>query len=369
MGNSTTAHETNMSDPPENAHELGDAIRNWASHLGFDQTGITGIDLSADEQRLLAWLNDGRHGEMQWMARHGVRRSRPDELIPGTVSVISVRMNYFPATARDADAVLAQPDLAYISRYALGRDYHKLLRNRLQRLADRIEHEVGPFNYRCFSDSAPVLEKPLARNAGLGWIGKHTNLINRSAGSWFFLAEMYTDLPLSTDLPMTEEHCGTCDACLRACPTGAITGPFQLDARLCISYLTIEHPGAIPEHLRAAMGNRIYGCDDCQLVCPWNRFAKPTRTADFEPRDALDESRLSELFTMDGDTFERVFAGSAIRRIGHERFLRNVAVALGNAPTSTETLNALRTRQHDSSALVREHVQWALERHGQGTSK
>ena len=358
-----------MSDSSASAHELGDAIRSWASDLGFDQTGITGIDLSADEQRLLAWLNDGRHGEMQWMARHGVRRSRPDELIPGTVSVISVRMDYFPATAHDADAVLAQPELAYISRYALGRDYHKLLRNRLQRLADRIEREVGPFNYRCFSDSAPVLEKPLARNAGLGWIGKHTNLINRSAGSWFFLAEMYTDLPLSTDIPMTEEHCGTCDACLRACPTGAITGPFQLDARLCISYLTIEHPGAIPEPLRAAMGNRIYGCDDCQLVCPWNRFAKPTRTTDFEPRDGLDESRLSDLFTMDGDTFERFFAGSAIRRIGHERFLRNVAVALGNAPSSMETLSALRARQHDSSALVREHVQWALERHGQDTSK
>jgi epoxyqueuosine reductase len=352
-----------MGNPCDSGPELAAAIRHWAADLGFDQTGITGVDLSDDEQRLLAWLGDGRHGEMQWMARHGVRRSRPDQLMPGTVSVISVRMDYWPASARDAQAVLAQPELGYVSRYALGRDYHKLLRKRVQRLADRIEEAAGAFNYRCFSDSAPVLEKPLARNAGLGWIGKHTNLINRGAGSWFFLAEMYTDLDLPADPPMASEHCGTCDACMRACPTAAITAAWQLDARLCISYLTIEHPGSIPEELRAAMGNRIYGCDDCQLVCPWNRFARPTRCPDFEPRDALDSPRLTELFALDADTFDQRFAGSAIRRIGHERFVRNIAVALGNAPSSPAVLAALASRIDDPSALVREHVQWALARH------
>ena len=352
-----------MSNPSVSEPGLADAIRGWASELGFEQTGITGVDLSADEQRLLAWLGQGRHGEMQWMARHGVRRTRPQELIPGTVSVISVRMDYWPATARDADSVLEQPELGYVSRYALGRDYHKLLRTRLQRLADRMQEEIGAFNYRCFSDSAPVLEKPLARNAGLGWIGKHTNLINRGAGSWFFLAEMYTDLPLPADPPMVSDHCGSCDACMRACPTAAITAAYELDARLCISYLTIEHPGSIPEQLRVAMGNRIYGCDDCQLVCPWNRFSRPTRSPDFEPRDELDAPRLRELFALDAHTFEQRFAGSAIRRIGHERFMRNIAVALGNAPSSPEVLTALATRVNDPSALVREHVQWALTRH------
>jgi len=352
-----------MGNPCDRGPELAAAIRRWAGDLGFDQTGITGVDLSDDEQRLLVWLGDGRHGEMQWMERHGVRRSRPDELVPGTVSVISMRMDYWPASARDALTVLAQPELGYVSRYALGRDYHKLLRKRVQRLADRIEEAAGAFNYRCFSDSAPVLEKPLARNAGLGWIGKHTNLINRSAGSWFFLAEMYTDLDLPADPPMATEHCGTCDACMRACPTAAITAAWQLDARLCISYLTIEHPGSIPEELRAAMGNRIYGCDDCQLVCPWNRFARPTRCPDFEPRDALDSARLTELFALDAGTFDQRFAGSAIRRIGHERFVRNIAVALGNAPSSPAVLAALASRINDPSALVREHVQWALAQH------
>ncbi|MFT5175905.1 MAG: epoxyqueuosine reductase [Gammaproteobacteria bacterium] len=352
-----------MSEYSLQGPELTSSIRLWASELGFDQTGITGVDLSADEQRLLAWLQQGRHGEMQWMERHGVRRARPPELIAGTVSVISVRMDYWPANAADADAVLAQPDLGYISRYALGRDYHKLLRTRVQRLADRIESAIGTFNYRCFSDSAPVMEKPLARNAGLGWIGKHTNLINRNAGSWFFLAEMYTDLPLPADAAVTVEHCGTCDACMRACPTGAITAAYELDARLCISYLTIEHPGSIPVELRPAMGNRIYGCDDCQLVCPWNRFSRPTRSAAFEARDALDSPRLSELFAISAQTFAQRFAGSAIRRIGHERFMRNIAVALGNAPSSPEILSALNTRVNDPSALIREHVQWALACH------
>lgn len=352
-----------MNQPATNKPELVNDIRQWAADLGFNQVGITGIELAPDEQRLLAWLQNGRHGEMQWMARHGVRRSRPAELVPGTVSVISARMDYWPGAAQDAQQVLEQGELGFISRYALGRDYHKLMRTRMQRLADRIEESVGEFNYRCFTDSAPVLEKPLARNAGLGWIGKHTNLINRNAGSWFFLAEMYTDLALPEDPPMTDEHCGTCDACIQACPTNAIVAPYQVDARLCISYLTIEHPGAIPEALRPALGNRIYGCDDCQLVCPWNRFSQTTRESDFEVRDSLDSSRLSTLFAMDSDTFEQRFRGSAIRRIGHERWLRNIAVALGNAPSSPEVLKALGSRRNDQSALVREHVHWALARH------
>jgi len=352
------------------ARERGDAaalardIRRWGAELGFQQLGFTGVDLAADERRLLEWLHQGRHGAMHWMARHGVRRARPAELEPGTVTVISVRMDYWPARAREAGAALADAHAGYVSRYALGRDYHRLLRVRLERLAARIRERVGTFRYRCFSDSAPVLEKPLARNAGLGWIGKHTNLIHPRAGSWFFLAEMYTDLELPSDAGGGRDHCGTCDACIRACPTGAITAPYQLDARLCISYLTIEHPGSIPERLRPLLGNRVYGCDDCQLVCPWNRFAQPTAEPDFEPRHGLDSTRLAELFAIERERFEQMFAGSAIRRIGHERWLRNVAVALGNAPTSNEVLAALRARREHPSALVREHVEWALERHG-----
>jgi epoxyqueuosine reductase len=342
---------------------LRDAIGRWGRELGFQQLGVTGVQLAEDERRLLAWLAEGCHGEMAWMARHGTRRSRPAALVPGTVSVISVRMDYWPGEAAAADEVLDAAGLAYVSRYALGRDYHKVMRNRMQRLANRIEAEVGPFTYRCFSDSAPVLEKPLARNAGLGWIGKHTNLINRRAGSWFFLAEMYTDLALPPDPPQTRDHCGRCDACIRACPTGAITAPYRLDARLCISYLTIEHPGSIPERLRPMLGNRVFGCDDCQLVCPWNRFASPTREADFAPRDGLDAPALVTLFALQGEAFDRRFAGSPIRRIGAERFARNVAVALGNAPSSPEVVAALTRRADDSSALVREHVAWALARH------
>ena len=348
------------SAPPD----LAAAIRAWGRELGLQQVGITGVDLADDERRLLAWLADGRHGEMQWMARHGTRRSRPAELLPGTVSVISARLDYWPRDAQAPGEVLGRPEIGYVSRYALGRDYHKVMRMRLQRLADRIEDAVGPFRYRCYSDSAPVLEKPLARNAGLGWIGKHTNLINRSAGSWFFLAEMYTDLELPADAPHSQDHCGRCDACIAACPTGAITAPYELDARRCISYLTIEHPGSIPEPLRAALGNRIYGCDDCQLVCPWNRFATPTPEADFAPRDGLDAPALVALFAIDAASFEQRFAGSAIRRIGHERFLRNVAVALGNAPSSPGIVDALRRRAGDASPVVREHVAWALARHG-----
>ncbi len=334
-------------------------IRNWAAELGFGKVGITGVDLAADEARLLDWLASGRHGEMDWMARHGTRRSRPAALISGTVSVISVRLDYLPEAAEIPLAVLADPEAAYISRYALGRDYHKVLRNRLQTLADRIEAVVGPFGYRAFTDSAPVMEKPLARNAGLGWIGKHTNLIDKTAGSWFFLGELYTDLELPADAPATD-HCGTCTRCIDVCPTGAIIAPYQLDARLCISYLTIEHPGAIPEPLRAKIGNRIYGCDDCQLVCPWNKFARITAETDFRERHGLGQASLIELFGWSEAEFLARTEGSAIRRIGHERWLRNIAVALGNGPPTERAIVALRARSDHPSALVREHVAWAL---------
>ncbi len=337
-------------------------LRRWAAELGFTALGVADTDLSAAETRLLEWLDQGHHGEMEWMARHGVRRSRPAELIPGTVRVISVRMDYWPAAAADARAVLADPDRAYVARYALGRDYHKVLRRRLQRLAERIAAVTGPFGYRVFTDSAPVLEKPLAQKAGLGWIGKHTNLIDARAGSWFFLGEIYTDLPLPVDTPAAP-RCGTCRACIDACPTGAIIAPYRLDARRCIAYLTIELPGSIPVGLRAALGNRIYGCDDCQLVCPWNRFARPTPEADFLPRHGLDAARLVDLFAWDEATFLARTAGGPIRRLGHTRWLRNLAVALGNAPTGARVLAALRARADHPSALVREHVAWALERH------
>jgi epoxyqueuosine reductase len=333
-----------------------------ARELGFAELGVAGIDLDADEARLDAWIEAGMHGEMHYMQRHGRRRSRPAELVPGTVRVISVRMDYWPADAAPADAVLADPTLAYVSRYALGRDYHKVMRRGLQRLAERIAAQVGPFGYRVFVDSAPVLEKPLARNAGLGWIGKHTNLIASDAGSWFFLGEIYTDLPLPLDAP-AREHCGTCAACLPACPTAAIVAPGRLDARRCISYLTIELKGAIPVEFRTLLGNRIYGCDDCQLVCPWNKFAQSAAHADFKIRHGLDAPRLAALFRWTRDEFETRMAGSAIHRLGHERWLRNIAVALGNAPTSGEVLEALESRRGEDSALVREHVEWALNRH------
>ncbi len=341
---------------------LAAQIQAWALELGFQHTGFSGIDLAADETRLIEWLAEGRHGDMHWMARHGHKRSRPGELLPGTISVISVRMDYWPGTAVDAHQVLGCPELAYVSRYALGRDYHKILRSRLQKLANMIEAHIGPFSYRAFSDSAPVLEKPLARNAGLGWIGKHTNLIHRQAGSWFFLAELYTDLAL----PVTvagKDHCGTCDACIRACPSGAITAPYVLDARRCISYLSIEMDGSIPLPLRRALGNRIYGCDDCQLACPWNRFASPGAEMDFAPRHNLDATTLVSLFAWTKENFANRLQGSAIRRIGHQRFIRNIAVALGNAPSSEAVVEALVSRRQDPSAVIREHVEWALEQH------
>jgi len=347
---------------------LASDIRAWGEELGFGAIGIARAELPEDEAWLKRWLALGRHGEMAWMARHGTRRSRPAELVPGTLTVIAARMDYLPPGAAAPEGVLAEPTLAYISRYALGRDYHKVLRNRLQRLAGRIEAAVGPFGYRVFTDSAPVLEKALARDAGLGWIGKHTNLLARDAGSWFFLGEICTDLPLPVDAA-PGHHCGSCTACIEACPTGAILAPYQLDARLCISYLTIEHPGAIPEPLRPAFGNRIYGCDDCQLVCPWNRYARVSPLPDFQVRDGLDAPMLADLFGWSEEEFLARTAGSAIRRIGHERWLRNIAVALGNAAPDPAARAALAGRADHPSSLVREHVRWALERHDRGADR
>ncbi len=349
-------------DPDLDYPVLARDIKRWAQELGFQQAGITTTELGAAEAHLLRWLGAGRHGEMAYMERHGTRRSRPADLVPGTVRIITVRMDYWPPQARAADEVLQDPSLAYVSRYALGRDYHKVVRKRLQHLADRITASTGPFGYRAFTDSAPVLEKALAENAGLGWIGKHTNLINERAGSWFFLGELFTDLPLPADAPAAN-HCGDCHACIDACPTQAITAPYQLDARRCISYLTIEARGSIPEPLRTAMGNRIYGCDDCQLACPWNRFAVPGGETDFRPRHELDAADLVRLFHWSESLFEQNTQGSAIHRIGYECWLRNIAVALGNAPTSAAVVLALEEKSSHPSALVREHVAWALQQH------
>jgi len=337
-------------------------VRELARELGFRRCGISGVDLAEDEVHLRDWLARGLHGTMDWMAAHGDRRARPAELIPGTLRVISVGLDYGRRDDEEAWATLGDGTRAYVARYALGRDYHKLMRNRLQKLAERIAAEIGPFGYRVFVDSAPVLERALARNAGLGWIGKHTCLIDRDGGSWFFLGEIYVDLPLPADAPATA-HCGTCTRCIDICPTRAIVAPYRLDARRCISYLTIEHVGAIPEELRPAMGNRIFGCDDCQLVCPWNKFARRTDEPDFRARNDLDRATLAQLFAWDEDEFLRRTEGSPIRRSGHERWLRNIAVALGNAPTAPETLAALESRRDHPSPLVREHVAWALDRH------
>jgi len=341
--------------------QLADDIKAWGKALGFQQVGISDVELPDDEAYMLSWLEEGLHGEMAYMAKHGTKRSRPAELEPGTLRVISVRMDYLP-NAADMDKVLADPSLAYISRYALGRDYHKLMRNRLQKLATQIGEHIGEFGYRAFVDSAPVLEKALARESGLGWLGKHTNVINSDAGSWFFLGELFTDLPLPVD-EAASDHCGTCQACIDVCPTQAIVAPNRLDARRCISYLTIELRDAIPEEFRPLIGNRIYGCDDCQLVCPWNRFAQLSHEIDFMPRHSLDQVTLVELFNWDETTFLERMAGSAIRRIGHDCWLRNIAVALGNAPTSPEIHTALQSRADHPSEMVREHVAWALRQH------
>ncbi|WP_439101585.1 tRNA epoxyqueuosine(34) reductase QueG [Congregibacter sp.] len=342
-------------------------IRAWAKELGFAQLGVSDIDLAEHETYLQRWLAAGYQGQMQWMGDHGSKRSRPEELVPGTCRVLTLRMDYLSDGAEPM-AVLEDPHKAYIARYTLGRDYHKLVRKRLAQLAKRIEEHLGHGRYRAFVDSAPVLERALAENAGLGWIAKNTMLINQDAGSWFFLGEIYTDLPLPVDPPQDSKHCGSCQACLDICPTNAFVGPFELDARRCISYLTIEHKGSIDPELRPLMGNRIFGCDDCQLVCPWNKFAQPTKEQDFRPRHGLDDSDLLTLFNWDEETWAARTEGSALRRIGYERWLRNLAIALGNAPTSAAIIEALQRRAAYPSELVQEHVSWALERHGAAIS-
>ncbi len=340
---------------------LATQIKEWGKALGFQAVGISDTDLHEAEARLQQWLALGHHGEMDYLAKHGIKRSRPAELIPGTLRVISVRMDYYPPNAKDSWEVMQDGSRAFISRYALGRDYHKVMRNRLEKLAKKIRAEAGEYKHRVFTDSAPVMEVELARKARLGWRGKHTLLLTREHGSWFFLGELYTDLPLPVDEP-EKEHCGTCTACIQICPTQAIVAPYQLDARRCISYLTIELKTSIPLELRPLMGNRIYGCDDCQLVCPWNKFAKKSLEADFAARNGLDDVALTELFAWNEETFKQKFSGSAVYRIGHEQWLRNIAVALGNAPRSMEVMAALQARAQDASPLVREHVAWALER-------
>ncbi|MGA7966341.1 MAG: tRNA epoxyqueuosine(34) reductase QueG [Gammaproteobacteria bacterium] len=341
--------------------DVRERLEIWAKELGFDALGVADAELSRPEQQLQAWLDAGHHGEMTWMQAHGRKRSHPEELVPGTVRVVTVRMNYLSTTQGEALSNLADPERAYIARYALGRDYHKLIRKRLQRLATRLEEHVGPTGYRVFCDSAPVLEKPLAAKAGLGWVGKHSLVLDRTAGSWFFLGEIYTDLPLPVDAP-TSAHCGSCTRCIDVCPTQAIVAPYQLDARRCIAYLTIEHTGPIPEPLRPLIGNRVFGCDDCQLVCPWNRHAQRSREAAFLPREALRAPQLVDLFAWSEQRFLNETEGNPLRRVGYTGFLRNVAVALGNAPRSAKVCSALARRRGDASELVREHVHWALKR-------
>lgn len=336
-------------------------IRRWGESLGFQQIGITDTDLGEARPRLRDWLARGRHADMEWMRAHGDKRLYPEQLEPGTLRVISARMDYLPA-GTDPVARLKQPDHAYISRYALGRDYHKLVRKRLAQLADRIREAVADTELaRAFVDSAPVMEKPLAQKAGLGWQGKHTLILNRQAGSWFFLGEIYTDLPLPIDTP-ADDHCGRCSACMTVCPTDAIVAPYQLDARRCISWLTIENKGSIPEPLRAAMGNRIFGCDDCQLMCPWNRYAHHSMETDFSPRHGLADATLLELFAWDEETFLARTEGSAIRRTGYQGWLRNIAVALGNGPATAEAIAALEQKKQHAGELVAEHCDWALQR-------
>jgi len=363
-------NQKEISDNLTDFTALAQHIKRWGNEVGFAATGITNTDLSAAEIEHNAWLSAGFHGEMDYMASHGSKRTRPAELVPGTIRVITVRMNYLP-DAEPMQQVLTDGSRAAISRYALGRDYHKLMRARLQKLADKISEELKlatpdtdfqNFGYRVFTDSAPVLEVALAEKSGLGWRGKHSLLLNREAGSYFFLGEIYTNLPLPIDAPQAA-HCGTCTSCINICPTQAIVAPYQVDARRCISYLTIELKGSIPNEFRPLIGNRVYGCDDCQMVCPWNRFAQLTQEADFQVRHGLDSVKLVDLFSWSEADFRTKMAGSAIYRIGYERWLRNLAVGLGNAPTSTEVITALKARRDDVSALVREHVGWALAQH------
>ena len=343
---------------------LAKAIKTWSTTLGFQDTTIADAnkDVSSVEAGLNAWLDKGYHGEMQFMAKHGTKRTRPAELVPGTKRVISVRINHKPPHAKDSWEIVQDSEKAFISRYALGRDYHKVVRARLQKLADKITGQVGEFGYRVFSDSAPVMEVEWAKTSGLGWRGKHTLLLTREAGSLFFLGEIYTDLPLPVDEPVGS-YCGSCSKCIDICPTQAIIAPYEVDARRCISYLTIELKDSIPEPLRPLIGNRVYGCDDCQLICPWNKFAAITSEEDFSVRHGLDNITLAELFAWDENEFNTKMAGSPLRRVGYEQWLRNLAVGLGNAASTPAVIDALQSRRDDASALVREHVQWALKQH------
>jgi len=347
----------------QNLTHLPEKIRNWARELGFSDLGITYPDTGPHAQRLQKWLDDGFHGEMGYMAHHGDKRYNPRSLVEGTHRVISVRLDYLPAPDSPA-RVLTNPEKAYVTRYAVGRDYHKLMRKRLATLAKRIDEAVSGYEYRAFVDSAPVLERALAQRAGLGWIGKNNMVIHPKAGSFFFLGEIFTSAPLPVDEPFEKEHCGSCSACLEVCPTDAFEGPHKLDARKCISYLTIELSGSIPVELRSKMGNRVFGCDDCQLVCPWNKFSKATAETDFQPRHGLDNSELATLFLWTEEEFLKRTEGSAIRRTGYEGWLRNLAVGLGNAPSTIPVIEALKQRADHPSELVREHVRWALEKHG-----
>lgn len=349
---------------PQQLKKLAEDIKCWGIKLGFQQVGICDTDLSKAEAVLNDWLEKNYHGDMGWMAKHGNKRSRPQELVPGTVRIISVRLDYLPESIQSCNELLQQTGQAYISRYALGRDYHKLMRKRLQQLADKILDITNEFNFRVFVDSAPVLEKAIAEKAGNGWIGKHTNLLQKQTGSWFFIGELYINLPLPVDSP-AENHCGSCTSCLESCPTNAFVAPYKLDARKCISYLTIENKGAIPEEFRSQMGNRIYGCDDCQLVCPFNRFAEQTIVNDFNPRHNLNNATLIEVFNWSETEFLNRLEGSAIRRIGYQSWLRNIAVALGNAlaknPQDVEIKAALKNKLEGASVLVKEHIEWALK--------
>ncbi|PFH08785.1 epoxyqueuosine reductase [Collimonas sp. PA-H2] len=373
----TQQHFTGKTPPPPDLAALAVAIKAWGRELGFADIRISDVDLAEQEAGFQAWLALGYHGEMDYMAAHGMKRARPVELVPGTIRAIAVRMDYLPRGYQDAPGewrpreqarlAPAAAGTATVSLYARGRDYHKVIRSRLQQLADRIKGEIGEFGYRVFTDSAPVMEVALAQKAGLGWRGKHTLLLNREAGSFFFLGEILTDLPLPVD-PPTSSHCGQCSACIDVCPTQAIVGPYRLDARRCISYLTIELKGSIPLELRPLIGNRVYGCDDCQLFCPWNKFAQPSTLGDFDVRNGLDQATLVELFGWSEEQFNSRMEGSPIRRIGYERWLRNMAVGLGNAAaagvSTPEIIAALQSRSADPSALVREHVAWALQQHG-----
>jgi len=344
---------------------LSTSIKNWGLALGFNHIGITDTDLHEAEARHEDWIRKGFHGEMDYMAKHGIKRTRPAELVPNTLRVIAVRMDYLPPNATDSESVLQNSEKAFISRYALGRDYHKVLRNKLQKLCEKIQAELANFNidsfeYRVFTDSAPVLEVALAEKSGLGWRGKHTLLINKDRGSWFFLGEIYTNLPLAIDAPASN-HCGTCSSCMEVCPTQAITAPYEVDARRCISYLTIELKGSIPLELRPLIGNRVYGCDDCQLFCPWNKFAEITKETDFAVRNGLDDISLIECFNWSEEEFKANMAGSAIYRIGYEQWLRNIAIGLGNAKSSPEIIAALQSRIDNASEILQEHIRWALD--------